>query len=87
MFDIAPEKGETKSDDSVSSLEGQLGWSVPAVKTLASDDSEHTYQLVISHSTKGTETTLRAELLRVDSEQKVVQRVLLYERRDEEIGD
>jgi len=47
-------------------------------KTLESDDSEHTYQLVISDSTKGTETTWKAELLQVDFHQKVVQRVLLY---------
>ena len=86
-FDIAPEMGETKLDDSASSLEGQLGWSISAVKTLESDDSEHTYQLVISDSTKGTETTWKAELLRVDFHQKAVQRVLLYERHSEETGE
>jgi hypothetical protein len=88
VFDIANERRETKADDEApSSLEGQLGWSVPGVKTLESDDLEHKYQLIVSVSTKGTEVTWKAELLQVDSRQKVFQRVLLYERQSEETGE
>jgi hypothetical protein len=60
---------------------------VAGVKTLESQDLEHTYQLVLSVSTKGTEVACRAELLQLDSHQKVSQSVLLYERRYEETAD
>jgi len=85
VFDTPAEKG--KKDDADSSLEGQLGWSTPRVKTLESDDSEHTYKLTVSVLTKGSETTWKAEQLQMDSQQKVVQRVLLYERQSEENGE
>jgi hypothetical protein len=90
-FDIAGlKKRETKADgddDVALSEKGQLGWSVPGVKTLESSDSEHKYQLVFSNSTKGSEVTGRAELLQIDPCQKVSQRVLLYERRYTEPPD
>jgi len=83
VFDVvAHESGGSKADDdATSSLEGQLGWSVPGVKTLESHDLEHTYQLVLSVSTKGTEVTCRAELLQLDSHKKASEIVPLYERR------
>ncbi len=89
IFDVAHENGEATADsDLASPLEGQLGWSTTGVKALESDDPEHTYQLVTSVSTKGTERTRRAELLQMDSHQKVSERVLLYERQEyEESGD
>jgi hypothetical protein len=74
-------------NDVASSDEGQLGWSVAGVKTLESSDREHKYQLVLSNSTKGSVVTWRAELIQVDSHQKVSQRVVLYERQDEETGE
>ncbi len=88
VFDVTQETGGSKADDDVTSpLEGQLGWSVAGVKTLESHDLEHKYQLVLSVSTKGTEVTRRAELLQLDSQQKVSQSVLLYERSYEETAD
>lgn len=90
-FDIADKKngGSSASDepDAASSEEGQLGWSVAGVKTLESSDPQHEYQLVISNSTKDSEVTCKAELLQIDSHQKVSQRVLLYERRYTETAD
>lgn len=90
-FDIADKKdSDSKSNDeadAASSEEGQLGWSVAGVKTLESFDSQHKYQLLLSNSTKDSEVTWKAELLQVDSRQKVSQRVLLYERRNTETGD
>lgn len=88
VFDVPHEgRGSKAENDVTSSLEGQLGWSVAGVKALESDDLEHTYQLVLSTSTKGAEVTCRANLLQLDSHQKVSQSVLLYERRYEETAD
>jgi hypothetical protein len=88
VFDVPHEGGGSKAENDVtSSLEGQLGWSVAGVKALESDDLEHTYQLVLSTSTKGAEVTCRANLLQLDSHQKVSESVLLYERRYEETAD
>ena len=88
VFDI-PEHGiPAGNDDAASSVEGQLGWSVEGVKDLESADPEHTYRLVLSHHKEGSEFTWTAELLQVDSHQKVTQRALLYERQEpEELGD
>jgi hypothetical protein len=63
--------------------EGNLGISPPKVVVLQSPDTEHKYQLRFSHSSKGFEDTSKAELLQIDSHQRISQRVLLYEvRRD-----
>jgi hypothetical protein len=88
VFDATPETAEPEANAPISSLAGQLGWSVPGVKTLESDDPEHSYQLIISVSTKDTETTWKAEILEMDSQQKRLHRILLYERHSEqEMGD
>jgi hypothetical protein len=81
VFDVAQEIHPKGDDDTVSSLAGQLGWSVPGVKGLQADDLDHKYQLVVSDSTEGTESIRRAELLQKDYQEKVIQRVLLYELR------
>jgi hypothetical protein len=91
VFDIADHRNSAPnagSDDAASSLEGQLGWSVEGVKSLESTDPEHKYRLVLSHHTSGSEVTWTADLLQIDSHQKVTQRALLYERQEpEESGD
>jgi hypothetical protein len=81
VFDVPQGDRPKADDDLVSPLEGQLGWSVPGVKSLESDDQEHKYQLLISASTEGTEFIRRAELLQKDSHERASQRVLLYELR------
>jgi hypothetical protein len=91
VFDIADHGNSTPNadnEDAASSLEGQLGWSVEGVKNLESTDPEHKYRLVLSHHTNGSEVTWTADLLQIDSHQKVTQRALLYERQEpEESGD
>jgi hypothetical protein len=90
VFDISGHEDRSPStvdDKNVASLEGQLGWSIAGVKALESSDPQHEYQLVLSSSTKDSEVTCTAELLRIDSHQKVSQRVLLYERRYTEAAD
>jgi len=91
VFDIADHGNSTPgagNNNAAYSEEGQLGWSVDEVKDLESTDTEHKYRLVLSHHRKGSEFTYTAELLQLDSHQKVTQRVLLYERREpEESGD
>jgi hypothetical protein len=90
VFDISEHEGRSPSADDdrdPASLEGQLGWSVAAVKILESSDPQHEYQLVLSNSTKDSEVTWTAELLQIDSHKRVSQRVLLYERRYTETAD
>jgi hypothetical protein len=91
VFDIADHGNSTPhadNDNAASSLEGQLGWSVDGVKDLESTDPEHKYRLLLSHHRKGSEFTYTAELVQIDSDQKVRQRALLYERQErEESGD
>ena len=90
-FDIPGHENRDSSvgddNDVTLSEEGQLGWSVAGVKTLESSDEAHKYQLVLSNSTKDSEVKCTAELLQIDSHQKVTQRVLLYERQYTESGD
>ena len=91
VFDVGNKQNRTadsSDDDVASSEEGQLGWSVAGVKNLESSDREHKYQLLLASSMKGSEVAWTAELLQIDSHQKVSQRVLLYKRQDtEELGD
>jgi len=72
------------------SAPGQLGLSRPGPIPLASSDSEHKYQLVLSFSnhkvTDGVESIRKAELLQIDSRENVSQRVLLYEDRHTNSG-
>ena len=69
------------------SQEVDLGYSGPPVIDLDSSDAEHKYQLVTSSSLKGAERTTRVELLQIELNQKVSQRVLLFEERRDESWD
>jgi hypothetical protein len=70
---------------------GQLGLSTARVVSLESFDADHSYQLVLSGSTKMvkgcSETDRKAELLQIDSRAIVSQRVLLYQDRQTECGE
>jgi hypothetical protein len=67
--------------------EGDLGYSSQRAIDLDSSDAEHKYELVTSSTLKGVARTTKVELLQIDLNQKVSQRVLLYEERHEEWGD
>lgn len=89
-IDITDNSAMTDSDnEGTASLseEGDLGYSRPPVVPLDSSDVEHKYQLVTRTSWKGSERTPTVELLQIDSQQNVSQRVLLYEERVIESGD
>ena len=74
------------------SLRGE-GYDPQEVRKLASDDPEDEYQLVFMHSDKvnkrerGIEHTYRAEIRRVDSRGKVLQRLLLHQETITEFAD
>ncbi len=80
-------RAEDNSAGSFLSQEGDLGYSRPPFIDLDSSDAEHKYQLVTSSSLNGVERTTRVELLQIDLNQKVSQRVLLFEERLDESGD
>jgi hypothetical protein len=66
-------------------------WSRPGVTTLESDDPHHKYQLIITHKERPANGALehhrKTELVQVDAQGNVSQRLLLFEGTFTEYGD